>query len=225
MPQGLYRDESELQIPAQSADALGESEADPLEEGHDEDSFYRRSGHTSPALSSLPRVKIPQHASNIQGGNKHLPNKAINSDSYYDAMEGRSSDKIPAVATDPEQAQIPEGVNIDLFYNPRIAKMLGGTAQGSKGQDLKLKGTTGTPIEKTALADNKDQDTFKIRNSSQREPTSSESSLRSTSESPVYNTKEHQELRSSAHEISKRRMRCLSRSASIEAHGDFNIEY
>jgi aarF domain-containing kinase len=159
--------QSELQIPSQSADALGEYSADPLEEGHDEDSFYRKSGHTSPTLSSLPRVKIPKYPSNIQDGTSYLQEGYINSDSYYSAGKLKNLEQIPAVEAEPEQEQVPEGVNTDLFYSPRVARLLGGNIQGGKKPQLELKGVREAPIEKSPLAEGKDQDTFNIRRSSQ----------------------------------------------------------
>jgi aarF domain-containing kinase len=195
--------QSELQIPAQSADALGESNADPLDEGHDEDSFYRRPGHISPALSSLPRVKIPKHPSNTQGGDIHLPTGTINSDSYYNAREAQLSENTPSVAAVPEQEQVPEGVNINLFYNPRIAKMLGGRPQGAKTNNLELKGAVGTPVEQTGLAGDKDQDTFNVGSSLQREPTPPEATVNPNPGSPVPVVNEDQDISSLAQEISK----------------------
>jgi aarF domain-containing kinase len=80
---------SELQIPSKTADSVGESSIDPLEKSHDEDSFYVRSGHTSPALSSLPRVKIPEYPSSTQKGDPRLTHDQFNSDSYYSVEEAR----------------------------------------------------------------------------------------------------------------------------------------
>jgi aarF domain-containing kinase len=160
----------EGQIPSKTADALGETSADPLEEGHDEDSFYRTSGHTSPALSSLPRVKIPKHISSTQKGDS----EGLNSDTFYDAGEIQRSGQIPSVEAIPEQEQIPEGIDTDLFYSPRIAKMLGGKTHAPRENDLKLRGVKSTPVEHTDLAGGKDQDTFNVRSSSQEVPSSPE---------------------------------------------------
>lgn len=160
--------QSELQIPSKSADALGESAPDPLEAGHDEDSFYRKSGHTSPTLSSLPRVKIPKHPSDIQEGDNHLQGGPLNSDSYYSATKSQDSKAIPALEAVPEQDQVPEGINTDLFYSPRIAKLLGGNIQGGKKPALEARSSVGTPIERTTLAEGRDQDTFNVRTTTSR---------------------------------------------------------
>lgn len=158
----------EGQIPSTTADKTGKS-GNPLEEGHDEDSFYDRSEHTSPTLSSLPRVKIPKHTSDVQKNDKHLNESGMNSDSFSDTAH--MTEKIPSNESVPEQEQIPEGINTDLFYSPRIARMLGGKTQGSSKSSLGLKGAKDTPVEKTNLAKDKDQDIFDVRSSVQAEPT------------------------------------------------------
>ena len=157
---------SEEQIPSKTADALGEVTQDSLEYGHDEDSFYRTSGHTSPTLSSLPRVKIPKHPSSTQEDTS----RGLNSDTFYNVGKGQNVGQIPSVAAVPKQDQIPEGINTDLFYSPRIAKMLGGKTHGGRDQALELKGVKNTPVERTDLAEGKDQDTFNVRTSSQENP-------------------------------------------------------
>ena len=162
---------SELQIPSKSADALENTVADPLEEGHDEESFYRKSGHSSPALSSLPRVKIPKHPSDTQKSDSHLPEGSINSDSFYSALNTSAAEQIPSVGVVPEQEQVPEGINTDIFHSARVAELLSGKPHGSKRSDLQLKGVKDTPVEHTNVATDTDQDTFNVRSSSQNEPT------------------------------------------------------
>jgi len=160
--------QSELQIPSKSADALDDPISSPLDIGHDGDSFYRKSTHTSPVLSSLPRVKMPKHTSSTQGADSQLSEGQINSDSFYTT---RTSESIPAVAAVPEQDSVPEGVDTALFYSPRVARLLGGNVQGSKQSALDLKGVKDTPIDHTELAADKDQDTFNVRTSQEDHPT------------------------------------------------------
>ncbi|RDW89492.1 hypothetical protein BP6252_01524 [Coleophoma cylindrospora] len=124
----LQRD-SEFQIPSQSADAAGDSVAEPLQNGHDEDIFYKRSGHTSPTLSSLPRVKIPKHPSDSQGGDEHLPNNEINSDTYYNPLQGSQQQQGISTKAIPEQEEVPEGIDTALFHSPRVARLLGAKTQ------------------------------------------------------------------------------------------------
>jgi aarF domain-containing kinase len=162
--------QSEAQIPSKTADALGQTSADPLEEGHDEDSFYRTSGHTSPALSSLPRVKIPKHPSSTQKGIA----EGLNSDTFNDGGEGQKPGKISSMEAVPEQDQVPQDINTDVFFSPKIARALGGKAHGARERDLKLRGVKSTPLEHTDLAGGKDQDTLNVRSSSQEFPTKPE---------------------------------------------------
>ncbi|TVY25421.1 Protein ABC1-like protein, mitochondrial [Lachnellula hyalina] len=107
---------SEFQIPSKTADAYDGSSM-PLREGHDDETFNKRSTHTSPELSSLPRVKIPKYPSNTQ----EPTNKTLNSDTFYTES--------PESAVDPEQEEIPEGVNIAVFHSSKIARSLGGRMQ------------------------------------------------------------------------------------------------
>ncbi|TVY88221.1 Protein ABC1-like protein, mitochondrial [Lachnellula willkommii] len=113
---------SEFQIPSKTADAYDGSST-PLREGHDEETFNKRSTHTSPELSSLPRVKIPKHPSNTQGTERPA-NKTLNSDTFY---TGSSESAVYS-----EQEEIPEGVNTAVFHSSKIARSLGGRIQGGR---------------------------------------------------------------------------------------------
>ncbi|TAQ90405.1 hypothetical protein B7494_g1264 [Chlorociboria aeruginascens] len=160
--------QSELQIPSKTADAEDKF-LDPLEEGRDEDSFYRKSEHTSPTLSSLPRVRIPKHPSNIQESDPHLPG-SLNPDIFYNPGYSHKSIQIPSIEAVPEQDQVPEGINTDIFHSPRVTRALGGKTEGVKKDDLELKGVQDTPVDHSDIAEGKDQDTFNVRLSSQKEP-------------------------------------------------------
>jgi aarF domain-containing kinase len=165
--------QSELQIPSKTADAVGDPVVDPLEEGHDKESFYHRSGHTSPALSSLPRVKIPKHVSNAQGSSVEFPDGQINSDSFYNAGERKG--QVSSVAAEPEEEPIPEGIDTNLFHSARVAKLLGGqTIGGGRKSGLEMNRPKNTPVEHTKPRADKDQDIFSDPDSSQKKPTSSE---------------------------------------------------
>lgn len=162
----ILQRQSESQIPSKSADAFDDSAPDPLEEGHDEDSVYRKSTHTSPSLSSLPRVKLPKHTSDTQGARPTAGQ--INSDSFYQTTKSQANPSVQAV---PEQDDdVPESVDTAVFYSPRVAKILGGRLQGGGEKDLKLEGTTDTPTDHTRLAADKDQDTLNVSRPSQKHP-------------------------------------------------------
>jgi aarF domain-containing kinase len=192
--------QSELQIPSKAADAFDDSVTDPLEDGHGEDTVYRRSTHTSPTLSSLPRAKIPKHISDVQEGDGHLLEK-LNSETFYSA--GKAEQQIPSVEAVPEQEEIPEGVNTELFYSPRVTRLLGGKAQGSKKSDLELKGAKATPVEHTKVAEGKDQDTFNVRTSPQSQPTTPETSNKQDAHAAKVSDLSKEEIESLAQDISK----------------------
>ncbi|TEY66782.1 hypothetical protein BOTCAL_0132g00150 [Botryotinia calthae] len=176
--------EHERQIPSVTADAIGHSN-NPLEEGHDEDSFYDRSRHTSPTLSSLPRAKIPRHTSDIQENDQHLKDDAINSDTFSETVD--KSKQIPDAESVPEQEQLPEGINTDLFHSPRVARLLGGKTQGSGKGTLGSKGVKDSLVDQTQLARNKDKDTFNVRSSVQAEPTTRDSPPKPILDTPRQN--------------------------------------
>jgi aarF domain-containing kinase len=121
----------EFQIPSQAADGASELPVDPLGKGHDADIFYQKSGHTSPALSSLPRVKIPKHPSSSQGSIGDSSTIGINSDSFY--SNGGPGEQASSIDAAPEQEQIPEGVNTDVFHSRRVAKILSGKVERGVG--------------------------------------------------------------------------------------------
>jgi len=78
----------------------------------------------------------------------------------------KTSSKIPAHGVVPEQEEIPEGINTDVFHSPRIARLLGQRSTRQKsGQDLPLKGVKETPVDQSQLSEGKDQDTFNVRES------------------------------------------------------------
>lgn len=163
----------EQQIPSQSAKPSPSSASDKLLEGHDQDSYYTPSGEAPPVLSSLPRVKIPKQTENTQGGDEHVPDGQINSDSYYSSKGRQPAERIPAVEAVPEQ-ESPDDVNMEIFYSPRVAKLLGGKTHGGLGgqkpKDFELKAAARTPIEQSPLTAGKDQDTLNVRTSSKPHP-------------------------------------------------------
>lgn len=161
-----------LRIPSKTADSIDDPGLDGLEESQDEDSFIRASGQTSSALSSSPRVKISKHPSNSQGGESSLSEGGIAPDSFYTPGQKfvSKAERIPSVVTIPEQGQIPEGINTDVFYSLRVARILGGKTRGSTKNDLELKVVAGTPVGNTNLAADNAHDTFNVRMSSQSDP-------------------------------------------------------
>lgn len=140
---------------------------DGLSSGHDQDSFYERSTASTSVLSSLPRVMIPSQTKDAQMGDEHLQSRGINSDSYYSTQGPPLSalEQTPMGGTLAEQQQMPEGINTDLFYSPRVARMLGGRTHTGKKTGLERKAAQDAPIGKTRLPDSGDQDTLNVRKS------------------------------------------------------------
>jgi aarF domain-containing kinase len=84
-----------------------------LEKGHDRDVFYSRSVESQPPPSSSPRTQIPNHTAKKQTSDKNVDDKQLNQDVFYSVSE-------PG-----QQAELPEGINTDVFHSPKVAKMLG----------------------------------------------------------------------------------------------------
>jgi aarF domain-containing kinase len=143
-----------------------------LLDGHDQDVFYEPSTQSSPAPSTLSHSNIPKHTEDTQGTDEHVEDRQINSDSFYSSHGRTASQTVPTNEAVPEQEQIVDGVNTDIFYSPRVARILGGKTHTGPTKDLELKGSEATPIDRTPLAARKDQDTFNVRLSSQKEPSS-----------------------------------------------------
>ncbi|GME46379.1 molecular chaperone [Neofusicoccum parvum] len=150
--------EAESQIPGRSADSEGNLTTEP-----NADVFQFRSGKTSPEFSSLPRVKIPKVAETAQGGKEEVDTGAINADVYYSADGQSKNDSIPGGQAIPEQEEVPEGINLDVFHSPRVARILGARKPGlDRHKDLEMKFARRAPVDHTELAQGKDQDTFNI---------------------------------------------------------------
>ena len=161
--------QAEFQIPSVAAEpqpSAPQPKAEKLSEGHDRDVFYTRSTNAKPEYSSLPRAKIPKNTEDKQGSDEHVENGQINPDVFYSTPEtgqgSRQKEQIPHQAAIPEQEQVPEGINTDVFRIARVTRMLGGNPYKDK-TGLDLKGASRTPIDHTELAAGKNQDTFNVR--------------------------------------------------------------
>jgi aarF domain-containing kinase len=91
-----------------------------LQKGHDRDVFYSRSVESQPSPSSRPRMQIPNHAATKQTSDEHVDDKHLNQDVFYSVSESG------------QQAELPEGINTDIFHSPKVAKMLGSDAFSRK---------------------------------------------------------------------------------------------
>lgn len=153
--------------------------AEKLAQGHDQDVFYSRSNETPPEPSSLPRTKIPKHAEDKQESDVHVEDRGLNQDVYYQTPAPETQppqrEQIPHEVAVPEQDQVPEGINTDVFRTKRVAKMLGGNPYAPKPQ-LDLKKPTTTPTDHTKVAEGHDQDTFNVHTTKQSKPSTPEQS-------------------------------------------------
>ncbi|KAI9746536.1 MAG: hypothetical protein M1818_000249 [Claussenomyces sp. TS43310] len=169
----LLQRQYEQQIPSQPGDDAKGHTANKLSSGHDEDSFYEPSGHTSPVLSSLPRVKIPRYSENTQGNDEHVNQDGVNADTYSSSTSKEkfyaASDSLPISQAVADQEQVPEGINTDVFNSPKVAKMLGARTYGQPQNGANLKGATRAPREHSKFVEVEDQATFNVQTSEKTE--------------------------------------------------------
>lgn len=128
---------AEKQIPSVSADALTPSEiqtttsnpnSGELDTNTQQDHFFARPAHTSPVLSSLPRVKLPKVTTNTQDGLENLSDTEINQDIFYSAKPSeRPVHKAQAL---PDDGQPSDAMYSEIFQSPRVARLL-------KDEDIK----------------------------------------------------------------------------------------
>ncbi|KAF2651384.1 ubiquinone biosynthesis protein-like protein coq-8 [Lophiostoma macrostomum CBS 122681] len=205
--------QAEDQIPSSEARIQPRPDAPQAEErlasGHDRDVFYLRSKESQPEPSSLPRTKIPRHTEDKQESDDHVEDGHLNQDVYYSTpepgQEHHQREELPHEAAVPEQEQVPEGINTEVFRTKRVAKMLGGNPYAPKPH-LDLKATSSTPYDHTKTARGHDQDTFNVRQSEQKSPTPPDEPVRptqKTTESQGPFTPAEQEMRDLASELAK----------------------
>ncbi|KAF2676701.1 ABC1-domain-containing protein [Lentithecium fluviatile CBS 122367] len=142
-----------------------------LRDGHDRDVFYARSVESKPASVSSPKTQIPKHTEDIQESDDHVQDGQLNQDVHYSvpepAQEQVQREELTHQVADPEQDEVPEGVNTDVFRTQKVTKMLGGNPYKHKDH-LDLKGVTRTPRDQTKTAVGHIQDMFNVRKSEQR---------------------------------------------------------
>lgn len=128
--------------------------------------FSEPSENETTAYSSLPRAKLPKVTEDTQGGDSHVDDGKLNQDVFYSSKGNQQPQQIPQKKAVPEQEEIPEGINTDVFHSPKVAKMLSG--RDKRGYGLDLRNASRTPIEQSKLQEGKDQDTFNVRQSTGR---------------------------------------------------------
>jgi aarF domain-containing kinase len=168
-----------------------------LQADHDRDVFYARSVESKNEQSLSPKVQIPEHTEDVQKSDEHVRDSQLNQDVYYavpkPGQEQTQKERLPHKVAVPEQDDVPEGINTDVFRTQRVAKMLGGNPYKRK-DELDLKGAARTPQDNTKTAVGHDQDTFNVRSSGQSRPSAPEQPAAKTQDTTA--EKEMQDLAS-----------------------------
>ncbi|KAF2866635.1 ubiquinone biosynthesis protein-like protein coq-8 [Massariosphaeria phaeospora] len=168
-PSGVSADEVSAQPATQIPSHTNEIQRPPkfprtekLEEGHDKDVFYTRSVQSKPAPSSLPRSQIPENTEDRQQSDGYVQDSQLNQDVYYSTpepeLENVQTERRTLESAVPEEDQIPEGVNTDVFRTAKAAKMFRGNPYAPK-EDSDLKGAEKRPSDQIDTATELDQDT------------------------------------------------------------------
>lgn len=101
----------------------------------------------------------------VQGDRNGALRPETSGDSTILEKGGRvDTTRIPEHEVVAEQENIPEGVNTDVFYSPRVAKLLGGaTKKSMQKAELEVSGAENVTGAKPASAEKMGQDTFNVR--------------------------------------------------------------
>lgn len=136
------------------------------------DTFNTRPQDSSAELSSLPRMKIPKSVEDAQGGDEHIE-AGINQDVFYSSKGHALEQAIPSQEAVPEQNELPEGINTDIFHSPRVAGLINsrGKEDRRRAYEMKMKASRGTSINERPVAQDKNQDNSSARQSTSVPPT------------------------------------------------------
>lgn len=79
--------------------------------------------------------------------------------------QGQPTTEIPNKEAIPDQEQLPEGINTDIFYSPRVSKLLRQTEKKDASKSETQPRGSKTPIDKTPQREGQDHETFNVRES------------------------------------------------------------
>ena len=113
--------EYESQIPSKVADGAEGHAGDTIAKDINEDSFYHRSEHISPTLSSLPRSKLPKRTSAEQADDAHVASPNIHPDTFTAPVSQKDETPIPARPADGAEGhagdEIVKEIDTSSFYH------------------------------------------------------------------------------------------------------------
>ena len=147
---------SEGQIPTRSAGTPPQSRQ------ATQDTFDQRAESSSAVLSSLPRTKIPKHASSPNTQDRPTETVDINQDVFY--VPGEAA-KIQSSGALPDDASIS-----DVFHSRRLSRMLDPKASGTANPYAGRKKAPATPLPEMLAAEQR----WNREKTATPEPTSAE---------------------------------------------------
>lgn len=145
--------QAEFQIPNKSAETPSSGEPSMLTVSQESDVFYRPSPSSPPVLSALPRVKVPKNTGDIQEGDPHVQNDAINSEVFYSSTPSSEQPSTSNSQTSQTPEEPSEETMKNLFHSPKVASLLNKDKSFSK-YDLAAKYGKTTPSDNSGLKNN-----------------------------------------------------------------------
>lgn len=146
--------------------------------GLDRDTFYTQPIKSKPQ-PPLSQTQIPKHVGDTPRGDGRLgdgqPNENVHNPVPKPGQEQTQSEQLPLRTAAPEQDHVPEGINLDVFRSPRVAKLLGGNLHKNTGY-LDLKGVAKTPRSHTQNVTRNSPDISDVKTISQRKDSTSDPS-------------------------------------------------
>ena len=162
--------QAESQIPSQSAEPPTSRSLDPdratATSGVDQvkDVYYTASSTSGPALSSLPRVKIPKATEDAQEIDEHVAQEAINQDVYYTPGHKGPDHVLPIAQAIPEQESPSKDTYSEIFQSPRVARLLSDKKRYARTPDgLKMQGPPQLTVDQTKSPKDVDQNSYSTR--------------------------------------------------------------
>lgn len=149
--------QAEFQIPSSTAMHSSGDGTDELNVSQQQDVFYQPSQESTSELSSLPRMKMPHTAGDVQGG----VGQDINADVFHSPLKsGETSSETQGAANNEE---LPDEIVKDIFHSPKVSKMLSSNRTASdKHSNWRTSRFTGRPLEENTTSAPRTEDIKRV---------------------------------------------------------------
>ena len=104
-----------------------------LRMSQEKDVDYSRASGSSPAVSSLPHVKLPKVTQATQTSLGHVPESDMNQDVYYSFRSEDDDNTTLGAQAALQEEPVSNEMYSEIFHSPRVAKLLGAKRKGDLG--------------------------------------------------------------------------------------------